>query len=126
MFRRRKCSHIGRCGPSSCLPSSLPHSAVEGIVAKPPRPQADAHAYAEHAFIAANWLTFIYAVASRQVVQSSLGYFVSPLANVLLGVLFLGERLRKCQILSIGLALVGGLLLAALAGEVPEWPSCWP
>ena len=48
-------------------------------------------------FIAANWLVFIYAVVSGQVLQASLGYFINPLVNVLLGVLFLGERLRPSR-----------------------------
>jgi chloramphenicol-sensitive protein RarD len=70
-------------------------------------------------FIAANWLMFIYAVTSGQVLQASLGYFVNPLINVLLGVLFLRERLRPRQTLSIGLALIGVLVLTALVGKIP-------
>ena len=46
------------------------------------------------AMLSVNWLTFIYAVATAQVLQASLGYFITPLVNVLLGVLVLGERLR--------------------------------
>jgi chloramphenicol-sensitive protein RarD len=69
--------------------------------------------------IAANWLLFIYAVNSGQVLQASLGYFINPLVNVLLGVVFLGERLRPFQTLSILLALTGVLVLASLVGEVP-------
>jgi chloramphenicol-sensitive protein RarD len=70
-------------------------------------------------FIAANWLMFIYAVSSGQVLQASLGYFINPLVNVLLGVLFFRERLRPRQTLSIGLAVVGVLVLTAIVGEVP-------
>jgi len=70
-------------------------------------------------FIAANWLTFIYAVTSGQVLQASLGYFINPLVNVLLGVVFLRERLRSRQTLSIGLAVIGVLVLTELVGEVP-------
>jgi len=70
-------------------------------------------------FIAANWLVFIYAVISGQVLQASLGYFINPLVNVLLGVVFLRERLRPYQTLSIMLALVGVLVLAGFVGEVP-------
>jgi chloramphenicol-sensitive protein RarD len=70
-------------------------------------------------FIAANWLTFIYAVSNGQVLQSSLGYFINPLVNVLLGVVFLRERLRTRQTLSIGLAMIGVLVLIAMVGEVP-------
>jgi len=69
--------------------------------------------------IAANWLMFIYAVISGQVLQASLGYFINPLANVLLGVVFLRERLRPCQTASIALALVGVLVLAVFVGKVP-------
>ena len=69
--------------------------------------------------IAANWLLFIYAVISGQVLQASLGYFINPLVNVLLGVVFLRERLRSYQTLSIMLALVGVLVLGGFAGEVP-------
>ena len=70
-------------------------------------------------FIAANWLVFIYSVISGQVLQASLGYFINPLINVLLGVLFLRERLRPNQILSIMLALIGVVVLAAFVGKVP-------
>jgi chloramphenicol-sensitive protein RarD len=70
-------------------------------------------------FIAGNWLTFIYAVSSGQVLQASLGYFINPLVNVLLGVVFLRERLRPYQTLSIGLALAGVVVLTAIVGHVP-------
>jgi chloramphenicol-sensitive protein RarD len=69
--------------------------------------------------IAVNWLVFIYAVASGQVLQSALAYFISPLVNVLLGMAFLRERLRPCQCLSMLLALAGVAVLAAFVGEAP-------
>jgi chloramphenicol-sensitive protein RarD len=72
--------------------------------------------------LAINWLTFIYSVVTQQVLQSSLGYFINPLVNVLLGVVFLRERLRPLQILSIALALAGVLVLTGLVGQVP-WIS---
>lgn len=72
--------------------------------------------------IAGNWLTFIYAVQTGQVMQSSLGYFINPLVNVLLGVVFLRERLRPYQLLSILLALFGVVVLTSLVGQVP-WIS---
>ncbi len=70
-------------------------------------------------FIAANWLVFIYAVISGQVLEASLGYFINPLVNVVLGVVFLRERLRPWQTVSIVLALTGVLVLAGFVGEVP-------
>jgi chloramphenicol-sensitive protein RarD len=57
--------------------------------------------------IAVNWLVYIYAVVSGHVVEGSLGYYLNPLVNVLLGVLFLKERLARIQ--------AGAVLLAALA-----------
>lgn len=69
--------------------------------------------------IAMNWLTFIYAVQSYQVVQSSLGYFIAPLVNVLLGVLLLRERLRPFQMVSIVLAAAGVVTLTGLVGQFP-------
>jgi chloramphenicol-sensitive protein RarD len=70
-------------------------------------------------FIAANWLVFIYAVTSGQVLQASLGYFANPLLNVLLGVVVFRERLRPLQTLSIVLAFAGFLVLACFVGELP-------
>ena len=62
--------------------------------------------------ISVNWLVFIYAVISGRVLPASLGYFINPLVNVVLGVMFLRERLRPYQTLSIMLALAGVLVLA--------------
>lgn len=69
--------------------------------------------------IAVNWLTFIYAVSTNQVLQASLGYFIGPLVSVLLGVVFFRERLWPNQILAIGLATVGVLVLAGFVGQIP-------
>jgi chloramphenicol-sensitive protein RarD len=70
--------------------------------------------------IAINWLIFIYAVGSGRVLQASLGYFINPLFSVLLGMLFLGERLRGWQwgAVMIALAAVGNLVLR---GSEPPW-----
>ena len=62
--------------------------------------------------IALNWLIFIYAVVSRQVVETSLGYFINPLLSVALGVIFLRERLRARQWLAV---LIAGFAVANLA-----------
>lgn len=72
--------------------------------------------------IALNWLIFIYAVATRQVVQSSLGYFIAPLVSVLFGVTVLRERLRPYQVVSLLLATVGMFVLTTLVGTFP-WIS---
>lgn len=69
--------------------------------------------------IATNWLVFIIAVGHAQVIQSSLGYFMTPFISVLLGVIFLQERLRRLQLVSLLLAAVGVVLLTIQLGHVP-------
>ena len=69
--------------------------------------------------IAVNWLAFLWAVSSGQVMQSSLGYFLTPLANVALGVIVLRERLRLGQIAGIVLAAIGVLVMAMAGGTFP-------
>ncbi len=69
--------------------------------------------------IATNWLVFIIAVGHAQVIQSSLGYFMTPFISVLLGVVFLQERLRRIQVLSLILAAIGVLLLTGQYGRFP-------
>jgi chloramphenicol-sensitive protein RarD len=63
--------------------------------------------------LALNWFTYIYAVLTNQVVEASLGYFLNPLVNVVIGVTLLGERLRSWQLASIVLAGLGVALLGA-------------
>jgi len=66
-------------------------------------------------FIAINWTTYIWAVNDDHVIAASLGYFLNPLVNVALGVLVLKERLRRGQMLAIGVAAVGVAIMAAAA-----------
>lgn len=69
--------------------------------------------------IATNWLTFILSVQWGLVLDSSLGYYIAPLVNVLLGVLCLGERLRVGQVVALALATLGVLVLAIDRGVFP-------
>lgn len=62
--------------------------------------------------IAANWLIYIYAVTNDHVIAASLGYFLNPLLNVLLGYLFLSERLGRLQIMAVAMAATGVAILA--------------
>jgi chloramphenicol-sensitive protein RarD len=70
--------------------------------------------------VAVNWGTYIYGVSSGQVVETSLGYFVNPIVTVLLGVLVLGERLRRAQWIALGAAGVAVLVLTVENGR-PPW-----
>ncbi len=69
--------------------------------------------------IGINWLVYIWAVNAGHLVQTSLGYFINPLVNVALGVLFLRERLHPAQIAACLLAGAGVLILAISSGEMP-------
>jgi chloramphenicol-sensitive protein RarD len=66
-----------------------------------------------------NWLVFVWAIQTGRVLQSSLGYFMNPLVNVVLGALFLHERLRPAQAVAVAVAAAGVAVLAVVAGEVP-------
>ncbi len=83
------------------------------------RPRALLGLMATAILIGGNWLTFIYATASDQVLQASLGYFINPLVSVLLGFAFLRERLNPLQWSSVALAASGVLLLVATQGTLP-------
>lgn len=72
--------------------------------------------------ISTNWLIFIWAVQAERVVQASLGYYINPLMSVLLGVLFLKEKLSPAQIISFILAGIGVLYLTISYGVFP-WIS---
>jgi chloramphenicol-sensitive protein RarD len=72
------------------------------------------------ALISINWLTYMWAVNAGFIIETSLGYFISPLLSVLIGVLFFRERLRPWQWVAIGLA-SGGVLYLTFAYGSPPW-----
>jgi len=69
--------------------------------------------------VALNWLIYIWAVTHDQVLQASLGYFICPLVNVVLGMVFLKERLRRAQIVAVVLAIGGVFYLTIHFGHIP-------
>lgn len=71
-----------------------------------------------------NWFVYIYAVATDRIMQTSLGYYVTPLLSVLLGMVFFGERLRRGQWAALALAALGVLYLALDGGELPWIALC--
>jgi chloramphenicol-sensitive protein RarD len=73
-------------------------------------------------FISVNWLVYVYAVDTDQVVQTSLGYFINPLISVALGVILLRERLRALQWAAVGIAVIAVAVLTVSYGTVP-WIS---
>ena len=70
--------------------------------------------------IGANWLAYIFAILHGHVIEASLGYFITPLVNVLLGVTLLHERLRRAQWIALAIAAAGVLWLTVQAGR-PPW-----
>jgi chloramphenicol-sensitive protein RarD len=71
------------------------------------------------ALVTANWLLYIWGVTSGHVLEASLGYFITPIINVLLGMAFLHEKLRPRQAAAVGLAAAGVLVLVARLGAAP-------
>ena len=86
------------------------------------RPRTVAALLASTVFIAINWGLFIYAVNTNRVLATSLGYYINPLVNVLLGLVVLNERLNRKQWIAVGLAALAVILLTLQAGELP-WIS---
>lgn len=72
--------------------------------------------------VSANWLIYVWAVNNQRVLEASLGYYINPIVNVLLGVIFLKERLRPIQIFAVILAGAGVLYLTISQGA-PPWVS---
>lgn len=70
-------------------------------------------------FIAGNWLVYIWAIGQGRILETSLGYYINPLIHVLAGVVLLGERLRKLQVLAVILATIGVGVLTVRGGQVP-------
>lgn len=70
--------------------------------------------------VTVNWGTYIWGVNTHHVVETSLGYFINPLFTILLGVLVLGERLRRMQWVAVGIGAIAVLVIAVDYGR-PPW-----
>ncbi len=73
-------------------------------------------------FITINWLTFVWAINNDHVVDISLGYYINPLVNVLLGIFVLSERLNRMQWVAVALAAAGVTYITIQTGSLP-WPA---
>jgi len=69
--------------------------------------------------IAINWLTYVFAVTTGHAIEASLGYFINPLVSVLIGVIFLKEKLRPLQWAAVGVGLVAVVVLTISYGKLP-------
>ena len=69
--------------------------------------------------ISINWLVFIWAVQNNYVIETSLGYFINPMLNVVLGVLFFRERLHPVQWVAVSIASLGVAVMTLQTGKFP-------
>ncbi len=83
------------------------------------KPKVLAAFAASAVLLSANWLTYIWSVMHGHVVDASLGYFITPLVNVLLGFTVLHERPRRAQWIALGLATAAVVWLTFLTGRLP-------
>ena len=74
--------------------------------------------------VGANWLLYVWAVNNDHLLQASLGYYINPLVNVVLGMVFLKERLRPPQAIAVGLATTGVVYLTVQYGQFPWIALC--
>jgi chloramphenicol-sensitive protein RarD len=72
--------------------------------------------------IALNWLTYIWAVGQNRIVEASLGYYLNPIANILIGLFFFREQLSRIRWIAFGLALLAVAILLVSYGYLP-WVS---
>jgi len=73
--------------------------------------------------ISCNWLVYVWSVTHAHIVDTSLGYYINPLMNVVLGVFVLRERLNRAQWIAVALAAIAVAYLTVLAGR-PPWIAC--
>jgi len=83
------------------------------------QPKLLLHLTISASFLAINWFMFIWAVNNDHLLDASLGYYINPLFSVALGVVFLGERLRKKQLIAVALAVTGVLVQLIVIGSLP-------
>ncbi len=86
------------------------------------KPKTAATLLATTALIGLNWYLYIKAIEDRRVLETSLGYYINPLISVTLGVVVLGERMRRLQGAAVFLALAGVLWLVKVHGQTPWLP----
>jgi drug/metabolite transporter (DMT)-like permease len=74
---------------------------------------------ASTALLSSNWALYVWAVAHERILETSIGYFINPLLSVLLGMVFLGERLNRVQMVAVALAALGVANLTWHYGQLP-------
>ena len=83
------------------------------------QPKVLLNAFGCSLLLGGNWMIYIWSVNSGYIIETSLGYFINPLLNVVLGVLFLQEQLRRGQWIAVSVAATGVLYLSISYGQIP-------
>jgi chloramphenicol-sensitive protein RarD len=101
------------------IPIVIARGTLGGSIRALREPQAVRLHLLSGALLTANWLVFVWAVNHGRIVETALGYFLTPLVNVAFGIIFLRERLRVAQGVALAIATCGVALLVVRFGEVP-------
>lgn len=70
--------------------------------------------------ISTNWFVFIWAINHNHILQTSLGYYINPIVSIVLGVIFLKERLSRAQVVAVILAFAGVMVMTLSLGVFPS------
>jgi len=101
-----------------CIAIVLVRRQVASVIAALRNPRVVGLLVLSSALVASNWLTYVAAIQTGHVLATSLGYYINPLINVLMGTLFLKERMSRTQWVAVAIAAVGVSLLAWGAREM--------
>ncbi len=71
------------------------------------------------AMLSINWFTYVWAVVNGHVIETALGYFISPILTLVIGVFILHEHLRRVQRVAVGFAVLGVVILVIAYGQIP-------
>ena len=74
--------------------------------------------------VSSNWFVYIWSINSNRILEASLGYYINPLINVLLGMVLLRERLRRAQVVAVSFAAIGVIYLTVEIGALP-WAALY-
>jgi len=97
---------------------------VQSVLAIFKRPQTLFMICISAILIAVNWGVYIWAIQIEEIFQASLGYYINPLLNVIIGIFLFNERLNKWQFTAVGLASLGVLILTVYGGVFPIISIC--
>jgi chloramphenicol-sensitive protein RarD len=88
-------------------------------------PRVMAALLASSLLISVNWTIFIYCVVTHRLIEASLGYYMTPLVSIVLGVFFLSEKVSRPRIVALGLATAAVVIQAAALGGIPGSRRHW-